>query len=100
MIIFSYFSSKPYVVTPHLNRLIETVQLRGHNICCYAELTKIILIITIYSLLSRSLSNTDIFARLHVTVVTEVVASIPGPSTYFRGNRLWNLFYGHFPHFH
>ena len=21
---FSYFSSKPYVVTPHLNRLIET----------------------------------------------------------------------------
>ena len=24
---FSYFSSKPYVVTPHLNRLIETVQM-------------------------------------------------------------------------
>ena len=39
---FSYFSSKPYVVTPHLNRLIETVQMRGHNICFYAELTKII----------------------------------------------------------
>ena len=38
--IFSYFSSKPYVVTPHLNRLIETVQMRGHNICFYAELTK------------------------------------------------------------
>ena len=33
MIIFSYFSSKPYVVTPHLNRLIKTVQMRGHNIC-------------------------------------------------------------------
>ena len=31
-----------YVLTPHLNRLIETVQLRGHNICFYAELTKII----------------------------------------------------------
>ena len=30
---FSYFSSKPYVVTPHLNGLIETVQMRGHNIC-------------------------------------------------------------------
>ena len=28
---FSYFSSKPYVVTPHLNRLIETVQIRGHD---------------------------------------------------------------------
>ena len=30
---FSSFSSKPYVVTPHLNRLIETVQIRGHNLC-------------------------------------------------------------------
>ena len=44
MIIFliSHFSLKPYVVTPHLNRLIETVQMRGHSICFYAELTKII----------------------------------------------------------
>ena len=39
---FSYFSLKPYVVTPHLNRLDEAVQMRGHNICFYAELTKII----------------------------------------------------------
>ena len=39
---FSYFSSKPYVVTPHLNRLMETVQMRGHNICFNAEITKII----------------------------------------------------------
>ena len=39
---FSYFSLEPYVVTPHLNRLNETVQMRGHNICFYAELTKII----------------------------------------------------------
>ena len=30
---FSYFSSKPYVGTPHLNRLVGTVQMRGHNIC-------------------------------------------------------------------
>ena len=52
---FSNFSSKLYVVTPHLNRLIETVQLKGHNICFYAELTKIIPIITKYSLLSRAL---------------------------------------------
>ena len=37
---FSYFSLKPYVVTPHLNCLTETVQMRGHNICFYAELTK------------------------------------------------------------
>ena len=31
--IFSYFSMKPYVVTPHLNCLVKTVQMRGHNIC-------------------------------------------------------------------
>ena len=29
-------------MTPHLNCLIETVQMRGHNICFYVELTKII----------------------------------------------------------
>ena len=39
---FSYFSFKLYVVTLHLNRLDETVQMMGHNICFYAELTKII----------------------------------------------------------
>ena len=27
---------------PHLNRLVKTVEMRGHNICLYAELTKII----------------------------------------------------------
>ena len=39
---FSYFSLKPYVVTPHQNRLVETVQMRGHNVCFCAELTKFI----------------------------------------------------------
>ena len=39
---FSYFSSEPYVVTPHLNRLVEMVQMWTHNICFYVELTKII----------------------------------------------------------
>ena len=52
MIIFSYFSLKPYVVTSHLNCLDETVQMRGHNICFYA---KLFLIIIQYSLLSRAL---------------------------------------------
>ena len=42
MIIFLFYSSKPYVVTPHLNRLVKTVQMRGHIICFYAELIKII----------------------------------------------------------
>ena len=40
--IFFYSSLKPYVVTPHLNRLIKTVQMRCHNICFYAELSKLI----------------------------------------------------------
>ena len=39
---FFYFLLKPYVVTPHLNCLIETVQMSGHNLCFYAGLTKII----------------------------------------------------------
>ena len=43
MINFYYFSSKPYAVTPHLSRLDEMVQMRGHSICFYAELTKTIL---------------------------------------------------------
>ena len=42
MIIFVNSAHKPYVVTPHLNRLDKTVQMRGHNIWFYAELTKII----------------------------------------------------------
>ena len=29
---FLIFSMKPYVVTPQLNRLDETVHMRGHNI--------------------------------------------------------------------
>ena len=37
----SYFSLKPYVVTPYLN-CTETVQMRGHNECFHPELTKII----------------------------------------------------------
>ena len=39
---FSCFSTKLYDVTPHLNCLIETVQMRGHNRCFYAKFTKII----------------------------------------------------------
>ena len=42
MIFFSYFSLKPYVVTPHLKGLIETVQMRGHNLCFYPDLIEII----------------------------------------------------------
>ena len=34
--------SQTYVMTPHLNRLIELVQMRGPNIGFYGESTKII----------------------------------------------------------
>ena len=37
---FSYFSLKPYVVTPYPSRLDERVQMRGHNVYVNAELTK------------------------------------------------------------
>ena len=40
MIISLISHGSQYDVTPHLNHLIEMVQMRGHNICFYAELTK------------------------------------------------------------
>ena len=55
MIIFLISYQNHYVVTPHLNHLIETyvvtphlnrlktVQMNGHNIYFYVELTKIFL---------------------------------------------------------
>ena len=66
--IFFYMSLKPYVVTPHLNSLVETAQIRGQNICFYAELTKLSLIIIKYSLLSTALeyfSEAKIFKHLN-----------------------------------
>ena len=35
-------SYQNHVVTSHLNRLVQAVQVRGHNIGFYEELTKII----------------------------------------------------------
>ena len=53
---FCYFCIKTYIVTPHLNRLVETVQMRGHNIPFRWEITKIFIK---YCLLSRALSVVD-----------------------------------------
>ena len=39
---FFYFSMKPYVVTPHLNRLGETVHMMGRNIRFKGAIWKII----------------------------------------------------------
>ena len=58
---FVYFSLDscydPHVMTPHLNRLIEMVQILGHNInyALKQGLQKLSLIITKYSLLSGAL---------------------------------------------
>ena len=41
-IIFLISHRNHNVVTPHLKLLIEMVQVKGHNICFYEELTKII----------------------------------------------------------
>ena len=57
---FSYFSLKVYVVTPHRNRLVETVPMKGHNICLYAELIKLSLIIIKYSFLFRALEGSQV----------------------------------------
>ena len=54
MIIFSYFTTKPHVVTPQLNLLIKAVQMSGHNIGFIQNEQKLPLIIIKYSLLSRT----------------------------------------------
>ena len=40
--IFGLFCIKTYVLTPHLNRLDETFQMRGNNIWFQREIRKII----------------------------------------------------------
>ena len=43
LMIMFLISQRNNVVVPHLNCLVEAVQMMGHSICFYAELTKIIL---------------------------------------------------------
>ena len=40
-IIFSYFSSKTYAVSPHYSRLGKTAVKRGHNIFFYGKMWKL-----------------------------------------------------------
>ena len=63
---FCLFCIKAYVVTPHLNRLNETVQMRGHNIWFRCEIRKIIIK---YSLLSRALLQIQVFEIMRVNLV-------------------------------
>ena len=69
MITEGYFSSKPYVVTLHLNRLVETVQMMGHNIRFYAKLIKTILnyhqiLPIVYELWDCAATNCTVFIWL------------------------------------
>ena len=59
----SYLSLKPYVVTPHLNQLIEMVQMRGHKTFMQNK-QKISLIIIKYSLLFTALHMPFFFSIL------------------------------------
>ena len=52
---FSYLTLKLYVVAPHLNRLIETVQMRGHDIWFQQEIRQIIPELHQIHILSRAL---------------------------------------------
>ena len=58
-----YFSLKTYVVTPHLNRLDETIEMSGHNISYMfsADLSQTIIK---YSLLYRALMTLTIIYHL------------------------------------
>ena len=75
---FSYFSFKPCIVTPHLNRLVETVQSSGSDegpqrMFFNAELTEISFIINKYSLLPRTLFICLLMSvRLLQTVHTKI----------------------------
>ena len=51
---------KTYVVTPHLNRLNETVLMTGHNICFKGVIWKIIPKLSLLPLLSWSTDHLSI----------------------------------------
>ena len=56
-IIFSYFSTKTYVVTPHYNRLDETVLMMAHKICFNGEIGLIIPKLSLLPLLIWSIES-------------------------------------------
>ena len=54
MIIFFFFASKPYAVTPHLNCLSETVHMRGNT---YVFMQNEQIIANYYQILSLIMSS-------------------------------------------
>ena len=54
-------------MTPHLNRLDETVQMRGHNLCYSAELSKIISNYHQILLLIKSSADLSAYKIAHLT---------------------------------
>ena len=74
---------KPYDVIPHMNSLNETVQMTGHNICFFAELTKIVL--SYHQILPLIKSQNVFFfsnTGLHSPVGTAFAASVVVVHTY------------------
>ena len=68
-----------HVVIPHMNRLVETVQIRGHNICFYAEITKkLSFMITKYSsaYILHLVTNRVIDAHPSFIQVARMVAAV------------------------
>ena len=88
----SYFSSNQYVVPPHLNCLVETVQMRGHNICFYAELTKIVLNYhQIYSFLSRALKHLKLVRLILCLIIFSLLKSATNQYLFFKFESLTHV---------
>ena len=74
---FSYFALKLYVLTPHMNRLVGTIHMRGLNICLNEELTKVSFNYDKYFLLSRTLLTlSDWWPISYVRVSSDTVLNI------------------------
>ena len=71
--IFSYFSMKTYDVTPHQNRLDETVLKMGHKICFYGEIWLIIPKLSLLSLLIWSTESPLLIRRPHSIKATNAI---------------------------
>ena len=66
---FCKFCIKLYVVTPHLNHLKETVQMRGNNMWFESQIMKIIIK---YSLLLRAVITTTIIVIKIIMIIMKI----------------------------
>ena len=77
MIIFLNSHRNHYVMTPHQNCLIETVQMRGHNICFMQNYQNFLLLSPNTPSLSRALRNsTKIYTTVTVVCCQAVIIMV------------------------